>query len=283
MDVLENKIVVYDSNCVVCTNLANALVKWKLIPQQQVTPYLLIPEKWQQSVDKKRFRNEMALIDQNTQQVLYGIEAILLILSEKLPLLHWFLKIPFLQSVANFCYKTIAFNRLIIYPPNSKGFVCDCEPDFNLFYRFVYFSFTALIAVLLTLTFGGSLEGYFPESDSTQLGINTLLICGIGWCLPFIGGFLLLPFQEAMTYIGNLGSIMVIGLLILIPSIVWDSFSNWHFWGIPIVSVVVSFGAMLYQHYIRAKYQQLSHWWTISWGLSLVIGAIGGAVALGIV
>jgi len=283
MNLFQNKLMVYDGNCVVCTNLADALVKWNFVPQQQITPYVFIPENLQKSVDLERFKNEMALIDQKTLEVKYGVEAILMVLSQKVGLFKWFLEIPFLKTIANFFYKIVAFNRLIIYPPNSKGFVCDCEPDFNGFYRSVYFSFIVLIAVFLTWNFGESLTSYFPQLDSNQLAINTLLVCSTGWVLQSLTALFLLSFQKAATYIGNLGSIMFIGLGILIPTILWDSLTNWHFVGLPILSVMVSFGVMLYQHHIRALYQQLPKSWMVSWVAFLIIGAIGWVLALGVI
>ena len=283
MNSLQNKLVVYDGNCVVCTNLADALVKWKLVPQQQISPYEFIPKNLEKSVDVHRFKNEMAVIDVHTSQTTYGVDAILMILSQKMGIFRWVLNNSFLKGIANFFYKTIAFNRLIIYPPNSKGFVCDCEPDFNLFYRAVYFFFAALISVFLTLSFGSSLEAYLPQLSAQQLGINALLICGIGWILQSIATLILLPFQKAATYIGNLGSIMVIGLVILIPTILWDSLTDWHFVGFPAFSVMVSFSVMLYQHYIRALYQQLSKSWTVSWAVFLMVGAIGWILFLNMV
>jgi hypothetical protein len=105
-----------------------------------------------------------------------------------------------------------------------------------------------------------------------KAAVEMLLIAGSGWVLQMILVLVLLK-NNAMEYIGHLGSIMVVGLLILIPSIIMTS-AGIQIMYIPIISVLCSSGYMLYMHIGRIKFLQFSTWWSFSWFAFLQITAV---------
>ena len=80
--------------------------------------------------------------------------------------------------------------------------------------------------------------------------------------------------NKTLDYIGHLGSIMVAGLLILLPWMLFHAITSIENVYLPLVSVVVSSAVMLYLHIHRIRHLQLSQAWTVSWFLSLQSGAI---------
>jgi len=75
--------------------------------------------------------------------------------------------------------------------------------------------------------------------------------------------------DKALEYIGHLGSIMVVGLLILVPSMLFSALSGIATPWVPAINVMFSSFYMLYLHVNRVKYLELSQEWTISWFLLL--------------
>ena len=126
---------------------------------------------------------------------------------------------------------------------------------------------TFLVSVLLTAAFGISLVSFFPQTSIADAAKQMLLMAGTGWIVQILLGTLLLK-EKALDYIGHLGSIMVVGLLILVPWMILEAagIRNIYF---PVVSVLISSAYMLYLHVHRIKYLELSQAWTFSWFLSL--------------
>src|SRR5690606_37440403 len=163
-------------------------------------------------------------------------------------------------------------NRYIIATPKSK-FKCDCFPDRVVKYRISYIVMTLLIAILLTALFGISLKNYFEGVSSVEAAKQMLLMAGTGWVVQILLALVSLP-AKALVYIGHLGSIMVVGLLILIPSSLLHALTDIKTPWIPALSVMLSSGYMLYLHINRVRYLEISQGWTICWFLLLQITAL---------
>jgi hypothetical protein len=163
----------------------------------------------------------------------------------------------------NFFYNTLALNRYIIATPKST-FACDCHPDKVIRYRMSYILITTLLSVILTAWLGISLKPFFPGVSSMDAMVQMLLIAGTGWVLQILLAIVFLR-ERALDYIGHLGSIMVVGLLILVPWMLIHTVSGIVNPYVPAVSVLASSSVMLYLHYHRARYLELHQRWTLSW------------------
>jgi hypothetical protein len=80
--------------------------------------------------------------------------------------------------------------------------------------------------------------------------------------------------QQAMDYGGHLATIMVAGLLVLVPAILFYLISGMLFYPLPVLSVLGSSGLMTYLHYHRVQYLGLSQRWTVQWFLLLQASAV---------
>lgn len=271
MKSLENKLIIYDSNCKVCTSFRDAILKVTSIPESAVVAYKDLPEHINQHVDADRFKNEMALVDPVNGKTIYGAEGVAYIFSTQSNLINFLFQFKPVMQLFNFFYKVQANNRYIIATPKSK-FKCDCLPDRVVKYRVSYILMTVTLSILLTMLFGISLASLFSDLTTANAAIQMLLMAGTGWVLQIMLAIAILK-EKALDYIGHLGSIMVVGLLILIPSMIVSSLGIQTIW-IPALSVAFSSGYMLYLHICRTKYMELSQRWTVSWFLLLQTTAL---------
>jgi hypothetical protein len=122
------------------------------------------------------------------------------------------------------------------------------------------------IAILLTGAFGSVLTEYFRDTSSGQMALHMLGATGGGWVLLCFLGRMKLDGWKA--YLRELGKIMSVGVLILLPSILLINPSFHPIW-LPLANVAISFTVMLYMNIRLCQKLKLSYNWTLNWFLSL--------------
>lgn len=272
MKSLDNKLIIYDSNCKVCSSLRDIVLRLTYIPQDKIRAYKDLTPDFSKRVDPDKFKNVMALIDTSGDKTIYGAEGIAYIFSSQYKVADFLLGFPPLFKLFSFFYKTQAYNRYIIATPRSK-FKCDCLPDRVIKYRVSYIVSTLLIAIFLTAMFGISLRKLSVGVSAFGAAIQMLLMAGTGWVIQIIIASIVLK-SKALDYIGHLGSIMVVGLLILVPWMLFYTFTGILTFFLPALSVAISSAYMLYLHIHRIRYLELSQAWSVSWFLSLQFSAL---------
>lgn len=267
MKTLDGKLIIYDSNCKVCSSMRDVVLRCTSIPEGKIKAYRDLTPDLTGHVDPNRFKNVMALIDTTGGNTLYGAEGVAYIFSSQYRIADFLLGFKPVFRLFNFFYKTQAYNRYIIATPKSN-FLCDCFPERVVKYRVSYILLTVLTSIFLTAMFGISLKQFFPRITSSEAALQMLLMAGTGWVIQ-IGLAMLLMRKKALDYIGHLGSIMVVGLLILVPWMVLHALTGTLNMYLPAFSVLISSAFMLYLHVHRARHLQISQAWTISWFLLL--------------
>jgi len=249
MNVLKDKIVVYDGSCSLCTGLYDIVTKAGIVKASNCKAYLDLPGHLQSKIEEDRFKNEMALIDIGDKPTSYGLDGIIITLSDKWNFLQVIFKIPWLYHLLWFLYKTVARNRFILFPPKSnKGIRCNCEPPFSLKYRISHILLTNIITLsIISLLFDNHL----------------IWIIGIIWTLQLIISLVILEKSAALDYMGNLGTIMTGGALILLPGILYSVIIQNSQSTILLFSGLVSALFMLIQYIKRVQYLQLSKSWIL--------------------
>lgn len=267
MKSLNNKLIVYDSNCKVCSSLRDIVLKFTSIPEAKVKAYKDLSTELSPNVDPDKFKNVMALIDTSGGHTLYGAEGVAYIFSSQYKIVDFLLSFRPIFKLFNFFYKTQAYNRYIMATPKSK-FYCDCFPDKVLKYRISYIVLTFLISVLLTALLGISLRKFVIDIPASEAAGQMLLMAGTGWAIQMILAVAFMK-EKALDYVGHLGSIMVVGLLILTPWMLFYFFTGILNFYIPAINVLISSAFMLYLHIQRTRYLELTQVWTMSWFLLL--------------
>jgi predicted DCC family thiol-disulfide oxidoreductase YuxK len=267
MKTLDNKLIIYDSNCKVCSFLRSFVLRFTAIPESKIKSFNNLDAAWLNNVDTDKFRNGMALLDTAGGKTIYGTDGIAYIFSSQYKIAEFFFKSRIVRTLFNALYKTTAYNRYIMATPKSK-FECDCFPDKVAKYRLSYIAITVLISIVLTALFGITLKGFFPGTSALRAAIEMLLIAGTGWVLQIFFAVLLLK-NEALDYVGHLGTIMVAGLMILVPSMLFYAITGILNAHVPLFSVLLSSATMLYLHRHRVMHLKISSLWTVSWFMLL--------------
>ena len=129
------------------------------------------------------------------------------------------------------------------------------------------------LSMLLTALFGISLVAFFKHIPMWEGAFQMLLMAGTGWIFQIIFAFVGMK-QKFKPYLLALAYLMVLGLLVLIPSMLLSLVLGIYHYYIPLGSVMLSSTLMLVLHIRTIKSLNISQKWTISWFLSLQITAL---------
>ncbi|OKL40012.1 hypothetical protein [Pontibacter flavimaris] len=270
---MKDKLIIYDSNCKVCVGLRDLMLVLRLVEAQECVAYRRLDPQLKQQVSAERFRNEMALIDKRGGTTMYGAEGVSYVFADKIKLLRPLFRFRPFFLLFCFLYKTLAFNRYVVATPRQQGITCDCYPQSATRYRIAYIGMAVFLSILLTVLFGASVHealGVTPAAGAVQL----LLMAGTGWVVQILVAAFSLDKQQVLEYVGHLATIMVAGLLVLVPSMAFYCITGILFYPFPVLSVLCSSGLMLYLHYHRISYLGLSQRWTVQWFLLLQVTAL---------
>jgi predicted DCC family thiol-disulfide oxidoreductase YuxK len=267
MRTLPKKAIIYDASCPMCAMYTNGFVKWGLLEEGNRIPFSeLNQSNLINQLDMQRARHEIPLVDLQGKATLYGLDALLCLLDQKLP---WLVKIARIKPIYWFflhLYHLVSYNRRVIVPASMPAdtLTFDCTPDFNGKYRTAFIGFAYVAAILITYIFGHTIGNYLTINNG---GYKMLLIAGSGWLIQTMAALLFA--RKKTDYVGHLSVMMLIGVLVLLPGICLSVLTQYNYPGIPIASVMLSSLIMFWQHHRRIRYLQISQWWTAGWFILL--------------
>lgn len=272
------KAIIYDDNCPMCALYTQGFVKLDVLrPENRVAFRNLGEQNLADQIDLFRARHEIPLVDLAGGPTLYGVDAMLCLIAQRIPLFGHLVHCQPAYQFFKRLYSLVSYNRRIIIPARLEGApdtqtpigantpAFDCTPVFHRTYRLAFIAFAIVFSSLVTYAFGESLNRYLSEPNG---GWKMLLIAGTGWVVQMLLAGIFLK-ENKIDYWGHLGVLMVLGVLILLPGI-WLT----HFFGpqspwLSILSVVLSSSTMLWQHTRRIILLGLSQWWSFVWLIAL--------------
>lgn len=265
MKATATKALIYDNTCPVCKLYSSGFVKYGFLEKENRIAFShLDRQEFVCRMDLQRSRHEIPLVDLQSGETIYGLDALLFLLAQKWPATRILNKTPFYWFFKRL-YALVSYNRRIIAASEKQEIKFDCTPDFNMKYRVVFIAFAVLFSSLVTWWFGVSAAHYL---DADNGGCKMLLIAGSGWCLQMMLAFLFMK-KKRIDYCGHIAALMMTGVLILVPGILAAALTQYHYPAIPLLSVCISSITMLWQHIKRVKILQVSQAWTLLWFLSL--------------
>lgn len=272
MKTIDNKIIIYDSACPMCSLYTRAFIRMGMLSDQGRIAFSdLSDSKIISQLDLARAAQEIPLIDTKGEGTLYGLDSLAYVLGQKLPFISRIMRITFVSWFFRRLYKMVSFNRRVIIPAKPSRNGVDCTPPFNMKYRITFIVFAVLLSSLITFLFGRSVAPYISV-DQFNGGWQMLLVAGTGWIVQMII-VMLFKAKDKVDYLGHLSTVMILGVLMLLPGIALSSFTGYQYWLIPVVSVLLSSGIMLWQHMIRVSHIGAAQVWTLCWFLSLQVTA----------
>jgi predicted DCC family thiol-disulfide oxidoreductase YuxK len=273
MKTAATKAIIYDDQCPMCVAYTSGFVKWGVLKKEHRVAFsTLHTTGYTAQIDPDRSRREIPLVDLKGGKTLYGVDALLFLLSQRIPLIKTVGEWKPVYWFVNRLYRLVSFNRRVIVGSRFVATQVDCAPVYNIKYRILFLVFAALVAIGVTALAGNALAGSFQIAGSVSVR-NALLVCGAGWLFQAVTALLLLCGERRLEYLGQLAVLQIIGVfpLLLIPFGTTAGSRT----VLAIIAVAVSAALMTWQHFRRMKNNDFSVGWTISWIVSL-----GGTAAL---
>jgi hypothetical protein len=257
MNTLKNYLILYDAECPMCSIYTKAFVNTGLLEQNGRAAYQEMPEAACPMVDRQRAVNEIALVNQTTGEVSYGIHSLFKIFAVAVPILKPVFEFSPLIWLMSKAYAFISYNRRVIIPAAGEYYAY--QPTFKLNYRIAYLLFTWVLTACILTTYAHLMYGLLPVGTSYR----EYLICG-GQIL-FQGLMIsIIAKEKRWTYLGNMMTISFAGALLLLPGLVIANFISF-----PPIFYVCYFmgvaGLMFLEHIRRTKLLKLGWTLTISW------------------
>ena len=257
MRTLSNHKLIIDRDCPMCQLYGGAFEKTGMLEQGSCSPYQMIDASINNQIDMVKARNEIAFYNTQTQEVFYGLDSLVYIITHNFPFLKPFLKSFPVDFFLRKLYKFISFNRKVIAPSFQKPNDRVCTPDLNLKYRLLYLLFVVLLSS--TVLF------HFTKPINELMGWNNHLGREFMVCLGqiFWQSMVLykLPKEKLLDYLGNMMTVSLIGTLLLLPILLINNPS-------PIVNLAyfgVVVGFMFFEHIRRCKILNIGWLPSISW------------------
>jgi len=213
---MKNKILVYDDNCPLCTWYSGLFVKYGFLQADARKAFSSLDNSILQKIDFDKSRNEIPLLDTSTSKVLYGIDALLEILNEKIPNIKIIGSVQPIKWLLKKLYKLISFNRKVIVAKKCGPGSIDCTPDINYRYRIMFLLvsliFNTLMLYPLHVFVFSKLSFYHLEYSELQAAHFTFVI--INCSLAFI-----FEKSKSFEYLGQVNMLAVSVILLMIPLI----------------------------------------------------------------
>ncbi len=236
-----------------------------MLDQNGRKSYCQLSEEEQNFVDLKRAPNEIALVDNKTKTVTYGIDSLIKVVGFSFPLIEKIANIKPIHFILKKLYSFVSYNRKVIIPGNiKKENKLQCTPDFNYKYRFLFIGFALTITTFVLFGYSNLILD-FPKSTITRE-----LVLAFGQ-IVFQALFLLkLDKQTVINYAGNLMTVSLMGSLIIIPILLLSQFFE-----LPQMIILGWFGVtvfiMFLEHFRRVKLLKLPFYLSFTWILYRII------------
>lgn len=268
---MDNKILIYDDNCPLCTWYSGLFVKFGFLNANGRKPFSTLDNELLSKIDFDKSRNEIPFLDTATNTVLYGMDALLEILDQKIPLIKVTGNLAPLNWVLKKIYKLISFNRKVIAAKKCGPGNIDCSPDTNYVYRFIFMlaclCFNTAMLCPLQATLFSKLPYYhlnFYQLQAAHFGF-VIINCSLAFSFSKAKGY---------EYLGQVTMLALSVILLLTPLLLmhWFFFAEWFS-----TAWLVIVSAFIFKEYVRRmEFAGVlsNHKWIVSLNLLSLTGFI---------
>ncbi|WDF56377.1 DUF393 domain-containing protein [Mucilaginibacter sp. KACC 22063] len=258
MNTLKNHLILFDADCPMCNIYTRAFVKSGMLDANGRQSYQKYGGNNCPLIDKQRAVDEIALVNQSTGEVTYGVQSLFKVISNSFPLLKPLFASKAFGWLMAKLYAFVSYNRRVIVPSSGQR---DFEyaPTFKLKYRLAYLVFTWAITAFILTKYVPLLTGILPLGSSYR----EYLICG--GQIIFQACIMSAMFrQQTWDYLGNMMTISFAGSLLLSPMFLFHKYIG----NQPLVYLMYFMAIvmlMFLEHIRRSKLMGLGWWLTITW------------------
>ncbi|MBF4493002.1 hypothetical protein IRZ83_11370 [Flavobacterium sp. JLP] len=268
MKTLENQTLLYDEDCPLCSLYTTGFVKSGMLDENGRKSYCQLSDEEQSFVDLKRAPNEIALINNKTKTVTYGVDSLIKVIGFSFPIIEKIATLKPIHFILKKMYSFVSYNRKVIIPGTVKEEnKLECTPDFNYKYRFLFIGFALTITSLVLFGYS-NLILILPKSNITRE-----IILAFGQIV--FQSLFLLKFDKKtiINYAGNLMTVSLMGSLILVPILILNQFIN-----LPEMFILGWVGITVFimcaEHFRRVKVLKLPFYLSYTWILYRILALL---------
>jgi hypothetical protein len=257
-------LIIYDNHCGICSTGAKAFTRLGVL-NDEATMKLSDVEKnaLACNVNPQQACDEMAVVNKQTSDVSYGVDAYALLVAERSPFFGKVFQNKWIKKMLRPCYKFIASNRRIVAPLKTGAEIC--QPRLHKGHRLLLIVFMAVFSAVITFQKGELLE--HTALFGFLNGFKLLQVTGVGWILT---GFLYRQ-NDKWDYWGHLA--IIAGCAIFIQSLALIGYHYFPHVAWILGSMGVSDILMVVMHYKRMKKLDKPQSHTLRWWLLLHLTA----------
>jgi len=133
MKTLQNHTLIYDNECPMCNIYSKGFITCGMLDENGREAFTELTLKNKNLIDFKHAKNEIALVDHNKNEVIYGLDSLLLIIGNSFPFFGKIARIQPLYWFFKKLYSFVSYNRKQIIPSKKDDTEQSCIPDLNFF------------------------------------------------------------------------------------------------------------------------------------------------------
>ena len=209
MKTSHNKAIIYDDTCPMCNIYTKAFVQYGFLKSENRLSFTKIDENIASKLDLHRSKHEIPLIDQDTGEVLYGVDSLVFLLSQKMPWIGKAMKWSFLYFLVKQFYALVSYNRRTIALSAPKSTAFDCTPDVNIPYRTAFLVISWLFSSLVLYKINATTNFNIPMITLSVFAVHFVIVAF---------------FKRRFEYFGQIATLMFIFSLLMLPSLFFDNF-----------------------------------------------------------
>lgn len=217
-----NYVMIYDDQCPLCNAYTSGFVKAGLLQKNNRIPFSSAGDDLMNTINISKAVNEIPLVDTDDHKVYYGIDALLQVLGQKMPLIKTICNIKPIKWFLLKLYKLISYNRKVIVAKRCGSGDFDCSPAFSTKYRLLLFfiGLTFNTLMLFPLQQYVLANSIFSGTDITGLQIAHFVFVAINISLS--AG---LTKQKRFEYLGQVNMLALLVVLLCLPLVLFNKYA----------------------------------------------------------
>jgi predicted DCC family thiol-disulfide oxidoreductase YuxK len=217
-----NKIIIYDDACPMCATYTNAFVKCGFIKNENRVNFTTITPQLLSIIDIEKSKNEIPVIDSDTNEVYYGIDGLLEILNTKISFIKSLGNVKPIKWFLQKLYKFISFNRRVIVATEPATCNFNCTPQLNVKYRLFFALFFLLFnTIMLFPLHTWVIQNSIFKVDVIQLQIAHFLLVASNLLVAIC-----INKRDAIEYIGQVNMLATLVIILFVPLIIINKIAN---------------------------------------------------------
>lgn len=177
MNTLQDHLILYDDACPMCKAYTGTFTRLGWLTQR--IAFSRADEEILGKIDLDRGRHEIPLYNPKTGTSIYGLDALLLIIGTRFPVLRPLFMNKIFRSFWKQIYWVITYNRRIIAGSKAPKVGMDCAPDRHLGYRWAYILLMLGLSLSLISTPLLSNPQIFPTTIGAAITLILPLLVGL--------------------------------------------------------------------------------------------------------